>query len=147
MFESKVRFSSPLCNCWIDYFVSFDKKVIVYGNLIYSHHNDILIITIGILEIIEFEKYFNKFRDKKKLLELLERWIITMILLWLVNLQLEKVLQKLLKIDTLKIHAKKNMESFVNYRHRQNFNKNFIRKQFNREKDLKKKMYRIICLF
>lgn len=68
MFESK-RFSSPLCNCWIDYFVSFDKKVIVYGNLIYSHHNDILIITIGILEIVEFEKYFNKFRDKKKLLE------------------------------------------------------------------------------
>lgn len=41
--------------------------------VIYSHHNDILIITIGILEIIEFEKYFNKFRDKKKLLELLER--------------------------------------------------------------------------
>lgn len=82
MFESKVKiffFSLQLLR--IDYFIWWDEK-----------SNNILIITIDLtIKIVELEKYFNKFRDKKILLEsfTMNNHDDSFILL-LVNLQLEK---------------------------------------------------------
>lgn len=105
MFESKVKiffFSLQLLR--IDYFIWWDEK-----------SNNILIITICLtIKIVELEKYFNKFRDKKILLEsfTMNNHDDSFILL-LVNLIRKKYQQKLLKIDTSKRQEKIRAERII----------------------------------